>query len=156
MTTGLCCDSHKGNVSDFFPACQGSRPDPAWKLLCPSVLILPLLPWTVWSTGLLLEHPALAGGSFCTAPGPSLGSGPQQQAHRGSGTVRTRWLKWCPPPSPDLSLDLAKTLSPIMSCIPVQIAISFIPAAPGVFDPLQHDHSWASFMAEHRGPLTPA
>lgn len=71
MTTGLCCDSHKGNGSDFFPVCQGSRPDPTWKLLCPSVLILPLLPWTVRNTGLLLEHPAVAGGSSCTAPGPS-------------------------------------------------------------------------------------
>ena len=73
--------------------------------ICPYSACLPLLPWTVWSTGLWLECPALARGSSCTAPGPSLGSGPQQQAHSGSSTVRTRWLKWHPPPSPGLSPD---------------------------------------------------
>ena len=45
MKTGVCCNSHKGNGSNFFPLCQGSRPDPAWQLLCSSVLTLLVCPY---------------------------------------------------------------------------------------------------------------
>lgn len=44
VTIRVCCDSHKGNGSDFFPVQQGSRPGPAWQLPCPSVLTLLVCP----------------------------------------------------------------------------------------------------------------
>lgn len=38
--TGVCCDSQKGNESEFFPLCQVRGPNTAWQLLHSSVLTL--------------------------------------------------------------------------------------------------------------------
>lgn len=152
----------KAIVLILFPMCPGSRPDPAWQLLCPSVLTLLVCPCChglcealdcVLSTLPLPEGPsarlqdealALDPSSKHTVAAALLG----QDGWNDIPLQVPAWV-W-------MSRDHAKTLSHFITCIALQITISFTPAAPGVFNPLQHDHSWAPCIAEHWGPLTPA
>lgn len=107
VTTGVCCDSHKGGSSGIFPVCQGSRPDPAWKLMCPSVLTLLVWPCCHGPCEALdcaLSTLSLPEASPAQLQDQALALDPRSKCSGGS-TVRMRWLKWHPPPSPGLSVD---------------------------------------------------
>lgn len=161
VTTGVCCDSHKGDSSDIFPVCQGSRPDPAWKLVCPSVLTL--LVWPCCHGLCEALDCVLSTLSLPEASPAGSRTKPWLWTPEASTVVAALlgWDGWNDIPLQVLvwvwmSRDLAKTLSHFFSCLPVWIAIFSNPAGPGVFSPLQHSHSWAPCIAKHQDPLTPA